>query len=157
MRPNDIHGRIPGGGNICRSRSWPSPDRLLLPRGRGLFHLQSACEGYETIPPHDADPKHPRNMLCSRTVVPRQRGRQDSRDIGHPRIVGDAPFHHRVRIEFRPEPRLNLRTGVIGQLKNASPARPAQRRNTPICGNGSLARYKVIHAALRMTANRRFR
>jgi transposase-like protein len=42
-------------------------------------------------------------------------------------------------------------------VKNASPARPAKRRNTPTCGNGSLARYKVIHAASRMIANRRFR
>jgi hypothetical protein len=117
MRPNDTHGRIPGGGNICRSRSWPSPDRLLPPSGRGLFHLLSVREGYETIPPHDADPKHPGNMLSGRKVVPRQRGCQDRRDICHPRMVGDAPFHHRVRIEFRSEPRLNLGTGAIGQCE----------------------------------------
>ena len=42
-------------------------------------------------------------------------------------------------------------------VKKASPARPAQRRKTPTCGSGSVARYKVIHAASRMIANRRFR
>ena len=42
-------------------------------------------------------------------------------------------------------------------MKKASPAGPAQRRKTPTCGNGSTARYKVIHAASRMIANRRFR
>ena len=59
--------------------------------------------------------------------------------------------------ELCPEQRLNLRTGAISQREESLPARPAQRRNTPICGNGSVARYKVIHAASRMIVNRGFR
>jgi hypothetical protein len=43
-----------------------------------------------------------------------------------------------------------------GRDQPALAGRPAQRRNTPTRGNGSVARYKVIHAASRMIANRRF-
>jgi hypothetical protein len=99
----------------------------------------------------------PCNMLFRRTVVPGQRGGQDRCDIGHPRVVGGAPFQRQVRTELCPEQRLNLRTGAISKREKASPARPAQRRNTPTCGNGSVARYKVIHAAAWMITNRRFR
>ena len=80
-----------------------------------MVHLQTACQRRETIPPRGADPKHPRNMLFRRTVVPGQLGGQDRRDIGHPRVVGGAPFHRQVRAELCPEQRLNLWTGAIGQ------------------------------------------
>ncbi len=84
-----------------------------------MVHLQTACQGRETIPPRGADPKHPRNMLFRRTVVPGQLGGQDRRDIGHPRVVGGAPFNRQVRAEFCPEQRLNLRTGAIGQREES--------------------------------------
>jgi hypothetical protein len=37
--------------------------------------------------------------------------RSQSGDIGHPRVVGDAPFHRSIGSDLRPEPRLDLRTG----------------------------------------------
>jgi len=45
----------------------------------------------------------------------------------------------------------------ISQREERLPTTPAQRIKTPTCGNESLARYKVIHAASRMITNRRFR
>jgi hypothetical protein len=92
-------------------------------RGTGIVHLRTACQGRETIPPRGADPKHPCNMLFRRTVVPRQRGGQDRRDISHPRVVGGAPFHRQVRTELCPEQRLNLRTGAISQREESLPSK----------------------------------
>jgi hypothetical protein len=58
-------------------------------------------------------------MLFRRTVVPGQRGGQGHRYIGHPSVVGGAPFHRQVRTEFGPEQRLNLRTGAISQREES--------------------------------------
>ena len=96
-------------------------------------------------------------MLPGYTVVPGQWGRQNSRNIDHSWVVGDAPFNCCVRTDPRLELRLDLGADLISQREERLPATPVQRRNTPICGNGNLARYKVIHAALRMIANLRFR
>jgi len=54
-------------------------------------------------------------MQPGRLVVPGQRGRQDRRDIGHPRVVGGTPFCRPVGTDLGQEPRLNLGTGAIGQ------------------------------------------
>ena len=85
----------------------------------GIVHLRTTCQGRETIPPRGADPKHPCNMLFRRTVVPGQRGGQDRRDIGHPGVMGGAPFHRQVRTELCPEQRLDLRTGAISQREES--------------------------------------
>ena len=71
------------------------------------------------MPPRGADPKHPCDLLFGRTVVPGQRSRQDCRDIRHPRVVAGAPFHRRVRTELCQEPRLDVRTGAIGQREES--------------------------------------
>jgi Homeodomain-like domain len=39
-------------------------------RGRGIFDLWTACQGCKTA--HGPDPKHPRNVLSGRSVVPGQ-------------------------------------------------------------------------------------
>ena len=96
-------------------------------------------------------------MLCCRTVVPGQRGRQDSRDIGHPRMVGGAPFHRRVRTDFRPEPRLDLRSGAIGQRAECLAGKAGAAEEYAHLRQRELRPYKMIHTASRMIANRRFR
>ena len=123
--------------------------------GEVLFTSGPACQGRETIPPRGADPKHPCNMLFRRTVVPGQRGGQDRRDMV---IPGWWEAPHSIA---RSGPSSARSSGSISgrarsaSVKKASPARLAQRRNTPTCGNGRTARHKVIHAALRVIANRR--
>ncbi|MGC1295982.1 MAG: hypothetical protein WA869_13190 [Alloacidobacterium sp.] len=89
--------------------------RLAWFHGSGSIHFGTVCEGHKTIPPRGADPKHPRSMLDGCTVVPGQRGCQDSRDIDHSRVVGGVPFHRRVWTDLCPQPRLNIRTGAICQ------------------------------------------
>jgi hypothetical protein len=80
-----------------------------------MFTSGAACQRRETIPPRTANPQQPCAMLFSRAVVPGQRGRQNCRGIGHPTVVGCAPFHRRVCTEFCPQPWRYLRAGGIGQ------------------------------------------
>jgi hypothetical protein len=56
---------------------------------------------------------------------------QDRHDIGHPRVMGGAPYHRQVRTELCPEQRLYR--SISGRapsatVKKASPTRPVQRR-----------------------------
>ena len=62
-------------------------------------------------------------MLSRRAAVPGYRGRQNSRDIDHPWMVGDAPFHRRVRTNVCVEPGFYLSTDVIRQREERLPGK----------------------------------
>jgi hypothetical protein len=72
-------------------------------------------------------------------------------------MAGDAPFQGCSWPDFDHEPRLNLGTRVINHHEERLAGKACAAQDTPNCGNGSFARYKVIHTALRMIANLRFR
>jgi hypothetical protein len=94
----------------------------------------------------NADTKHPRRYAV------RPQGRSKAAGLpGSPRYLssqngGETPHSITASGSNSARSRGSISARArSANVKNASPARPAQ---TPICGNGSLARYKVIHAAL---------
>jgi hypothetical protein len=95
-------------------------------------------------------------LLPGCTVVPGQWGRQNSRDIDHSWVVADTPFNCCVRTDLRLEPGFDLGTDVISQREERLPGKAgaAEEHALPVETGAS---PKVIHAALRMIANLRFR
>ncbi len=81
----------------------------------GSLAAGTAGQEGKAVPPCASGPKHPRNMLFGRTIIPGERSRQDTCDIGHPCVMGQAPLQQSVRPDCDLEPRLNLDPVMVGQ------------------------------------------
>jgi hypothetical protein len=94
----------------CRARPYLAG---ACPRftGEVLFTSGSQARGSKQF--HHAAPTRSIHAICCSAALSFQG--EGRRYIGHPGVVGGSPIHHPIRTELRSEPRLNVRTGAIGQ------------------------------------------